>query len=72
MKNVNELRNELADVFAKLKKGEINVDAAEAMTNLSGKLINSARAQVDYYALRGESPTIDFLKDDTPIENTKS
>jgi len=72
MKNVTELRNELADVFAKLKKGEIDVKAAESLANLSGKIINSAKAQIDYYALRKEAPTIDFLKDDTPIENTRS
>jgi len=65
MKNVTELRNELADVFAKLKAGEIDVKAAESLANLSGKIINSAKAQIDYYALRKEAPTIDFLKDDT-------
>jgi hypothetical protein len=65
MNNAASLRNELADVFAKVKSGEIDIKQAAELANLSGKMINSAKAQVEYYALRKESPKIDFLSDDS-------
>ena len=62
MKNVEELRNELAQVFAQLKSGEIKPSEAAELANLAGKMINSAKAQIEYYALRKESPTIGWLE----------
>ena len=63
MKNAKQLRDELADIFAKLKAGEIkSIDAAE-LANIAGKMISSAKAQVDYYAIRKEVPTIGFLEE---------
>ena len=62
MKNVNELREQLAQVFNSLRNGEIkHVDAAE-LANLAGKMINSAKVQLEYYALIKETPTIAFLE----------
>lgn len=67
--NSNQIRSELSEVFQQLKAGTIKVEDAEALANVAGKIINSARAQVTYYALRKEAPQIDFLKDDrTPEE----
>lgn len=63
MNNAHELRTELASVFAQLKVGEIKPGQAAEMANLAGKMIASAKVQVEYYALRKESPEIDFLKD---------
>ena len=64
MKNVDELRGQLADVFAKLRAGEIKPGEAAELANLAGKMIASAKVQVEYYALRKETPEIGFLKDD--------
>lgn len=62
MKNVTELRDQLSQVFTDLRGGEIkHTDAAE-LANIAGKMINSAKVQLDYYALRKETPVIDFLK----------
>lgn len=66
MKTATELRNELAAVFAALKAGEIETKDAAELANLAGKVINSAKAQVEYYALRKEAPQITFLEDDRP------
>lgn len=61
MKNVNELRDQLANVFAGLQAGTIaHKDAAE-LANLAGKMINSAKVQVEYFTLRQEAPDIPFL-----------
>jgi hypothetical protein len=62
MKTVTQLRNELAEVFDKLNLGLIKPKEAGELANVAGKMINSAKVQLEYYALRKEIPTIDFLK----------
>lgn len=62
MKNCDELRQELALTFEKLKAGEIKTGEAAELANLAGKMINSAKVQVEYYAMRKEAPTIAFLE----------
>jgi hypothetical protein len=61
MKNAEELREELAQVFAQLRNGTIKPGEAAELSNLAGKMINSAKVQVEYYALRKEAPKIAFL-----------
>jgi hypothetical protein len=39
-----------------------HTDAAELSEPIAGKMINSAKVQLDYYALRKETPTIKFLE----------
>jgi len=62
MQNCDELRKELALTFEKLKAGEIKPNEAAELANLAGKMIGSAKVQVEYYALRKEAPTIAFLQ----------
>ena len=62
MKNCDELRTELALTFKKLKAGEIKPGEAAELANLAGKMIGSAKVQVEYYALRKESPRIEWLE----------
>lgn len=62
MKNCDELRAELALTFEKLKAGEIKPGEAAELANLAGKMIGSAKVQVEYYALRKEQPSIEWLE----------
>lgn len=62
MKNCDELRASLAETFAQLKAGTIKPSEASELANLAGKMINSAKTQVEYYALRKEAPKIEFLE----------
>ena len=62
MKNCDELRKELALTFEKLKAGEIKPGEAAELANLAGKMISSAKVQVEYYALRKETPRIEWLE----------
>jgi hypothetical protein len=64
MKNVEELRQHLATVFADLKAGAIKPGEAAELANIAGKMISSAKVQVEYYALRKETPAIPFLGGD--------
>lgn len=63
MRNANELRAELARVFDELKTGQIKPAEAAELANLAGKMIASSKVQVEYYALRKEAPSIEFLKE---------
>lgn len=65
MKNAKELRDELSLVFMGLKNGTVEVKTAAEQTNVAGKIISSAKQQCEYYALRKETPQIDFLADDS-------
>ena len=62
MKNAEELRDELAQTFAQLKAGAIKPSEAAELANLAGKMIASAKVQVEYFALRKESPRIKILE----------
>ena len=66
MKNVEELRTQLSEVFTGLQNGTIKHKDAAELANLAGKMINSAKVQVEYYALRKESPSIPFLSGTAP------
>ena len=65
MKSVNELRNELSEIFDDLRNGAIKTKEAGELANVAGKMINSAKVQLEYYALRKEAPTLKFLNDDS-------
>lgn len=64
MNTASELRAALAQVFDQLKAGEIKPGEAAELANLAGKMIASAKVQVEYAALRKDVPLIAFLKDD--------
>jgi hypothetical protein len=61
MKNVVEVRDALAKAFKGLSDGAIDSKDASEMANLAGKMINSAKVQLDYHALRKDAPSIKFL-----------
>jgi len=61
MKNVEELRSNLSEVFENLKSGTIKPNEAAEFSNIAGKMINSAKVELEYYALRKETPDIKFL-----------
>jgi len=62
VKNAEELRDQLAQTFSQLKSGAIKPSEAAELANLAGKMIASAKVQVEYFALRKESPRIKFLE----------
>jgi len=64
MKSVNQLRNELSEIFDDLRSGVIKTKEAGELANVAGKMINSAKVQLEYYALRKKAPTLKFLNDD--------
>ena len=61
MKNAQEVRDRLSQVFDSLESGEIDSKKASEFANIAGKMINSAKVQIEYYALKKELPAISFL-----------
>lgn len=63
MKNVNEMRENLSSLYSDLRKGSVDRKDVKELTNICGKMINSAMVQVKYYAERKEMPDITFLNE---------
>jgi hypothetical protein len=61
MKNVSELRDQLSQVFADLRGGTIKHTDASELANIAGKMINSAKVQLDYYGHTKSTNKIPFL-----------
>jgi len=62
VKTITDLRNNLAEVFVSLRNGKTELDEAEVLANVAGKMINSARTQIEYSIARNEKPYVPFLK----------
>lgn len=66
MKTATQLRNDLSTVFDDLRAGSIDTKQASELANLAGKMISSAKAQLEYYELAGLKPVIPFLEESAP------
>ena len=62
MNTANELHNELAKVFEELRSGKIKPKEAAELVNIAGKMIASAKVQIEYALMRKQEPTISFLE----------
>lgn len=61
MKHINQLQDNLSDLYKSLKNGEIDCKTADSLANVAGKFINSVKLQLIYAELREEKPEIAFL-----------
>lgn len=61
IKNVEDLRFEMIEGFKMVRDDPRRALQAKEMANLGGKIINSAKLQIEYAALRKETPNIDFI-----------
>jgi hypothetical protein len=68
MTTITEIRDQLIDVFNGLRDGTVEVKDAVEINNTAGKIINTAKVQIAYSALRGEAPYIPFLDTSKPVK----
>lgn len=61
MNNVTELRTELANVFAGVKDGSLEIEKAEAMNNTAGKILKSLAVELSYFNQIKQVPSIAFF-----------
>ena len=61
MKNIVELRKQLAVVFDGVQKNKLGHHQAAQMNNAAGKMLSSVKVQLEYFAARKEKPSIAFM-----------
>ena len=61
MTTITEIRDNLIEVFNGLRDGTVDIKDAVEINNTAGKIINTAKVQIAYSALRGDTPYIPFL-----------
>ena len=69
--NIANLRDSLLASFEELKKGNLDNSDAKEITNMAGKIILSAKVEMDYNKLIGNLKKIDFLEVTTDISPIK-
>ena len=62
MKNIKDLRDDLIDCLNKLKSGEIGIREAKEHANVAGKIMTSAKLQMEYNAFTKSVNRIDFYR----------
>jgi hypothetical protein len=56
-----ELRAVLCETIAAVRDKSMPPDAADAISNASGKIIASLRVELEYRRMRGEIPVLPFM-----------
>ena len=59
--NIKDLRDQLLQSFSDLQSGKLKTKDAKELTNLSGKIILSAKVELDYNKFMKLDRKIDFL-----------
>jgi hypothetical protein len=65
MNNVIDLRNEMIKTYGELRGGKIDLKQAKEYANICGKVLASAKLQLDYAQFTKSSANIEFLE--TPV-----
>ncbi len=63
-KNIKELRDTLLEDYDMLRKDPRRVVQVGELANVAGKIISSAKVELEYAALRKEKPDVAFLNYD--------
>ncbi|WP_396957686.1 hypothetical protein [Nitrosomonas sp.] len=66
--NIEGLRSILFDTIREVKRGEIDLDKAKAIENLSQTIINSAKLEVDLMRVTDTTISTSFLQGTNPKE----
>lgn len=61
MKTAEQMTLELQEVYEELRAGTISPKEAAEMNNTVGKMIGLAKAQLEYHALRMDTPNMPFF-----------
>jgi hypothetical protein len=61
IETVKDLRNDLIEIYAALRVGQLGLREAKEFANVSGKIMNSAKLQLDYNVHTKSTGKIKFL-----------
>ena len=59
---INDLRDHLFETLERLKDGDIDIETAKAITDVSQVIINSAKIEVDFIKATGSTKDSGFMK----------
>jgi hypothetical protein len=62
VKTAKELRKALSEKLEELNSDDVTAAGANAFANVAGKIINSAKLEMEYATLTGKTPHIDFFE----------
>lgn len=62
IKNVGDVRDRLEVLYLNLESGYVKAADGKEMANVMGKMMTSAKLQLEYAALRKDKPKIKFLE----------
>lgn len=61
-KNIVELRNDLMEVYDCLREGKLGIAEAKQAANVAGKIISTAKVQIEYNKMIQSKNRIPFLE----------
>jgi hypothetical protein len=61
LETVKDLRNDLINIYSALREGKLELKEAKEFANVSGKIMNSAKLQLDYNIHTKSQGKIKFL-----------
>ena len=62
MKNIVDLRDDLMKVYQQLRSGKLGTDEAKQSANVAGKIISTAKTQMEYNKMVQSKDRIPFLE----------
>lgn len=62
IEGVSALRNDLIKVYEGARNRQLGLEEVRVFSNVAGKIINSAKAQVEYHSLMKYRRKINFLE----------
>jgi hypothetical protein len=60
--NIKELRQDLLSNYESAKNGNMAITKLSALSNTAGRIIQSARAEMEYKRNKGDNSKIPFLE----------
>lgn len=69
MQNISELRKSLIDNYDKMKVNKMNAGLGKELSNTAGKIIASAKLEVEYMQLLGVKRIIPFLEPSDSVDS---
>ena len=62
IENVVQLRNDLIQIYQGVKTKKIGLKEAKELTNTAGKILSSAKLELEYKSYTGQKDKIEFLE----------
>lgn len=61
-KNVKELREDLSEVYSQVRSRKMTIDEAKSVTMVAGKILSSAKTEIEYLQMNKQKRKIAFLE----------